>query len=547
MRNSLAVALALGLASVSAFAAGTVSGKVTSPDGDPMHGVMVSAFDMENQVSFTVNSQPDGSFTIKGLDPGTYRVRARLLGKEDVWTEEIEISDGSTVNDLSFAMQPAENPNLQRRGIDLFGFVKFDSEEDKRNFKMSCAYCHQIGTIGFRSPEEPVDWETMITRMDGFGGLYKHTQETIVQRLLDAYSKEAVANWPQWEAPPAPEGKALDVKIAEWDMGRQDMTMIHDLELGQDGKIYAVDMINDAIITLDPATDEREVIAFPGGKDPETDATPRKGPHSIETDANGDMWMTLALSGQMAKYDVDSGEFTIVSSAPDPAPRGMYPHTLRVDQKGFVWYTDAGGAVFSLNPETLERKRYILPMKDQRVGRGRGESAGVTPYGIDVAPDGTIWYSKLNGNRIGRIDPTVEDGAIKEWEPPFMGPRRLHVAPDGMVWVPAFGNGNFAKFDPNTEEWTLYDLPDAENEIPYALNIHPQTGDVWICGTGSDSMYRFIPETEELVMYRMPSRVTYTREVEFGEDGSVWVCNSNYPARHTERGRGSVIRIETGD
>ena len=548
MRKTLAVALGLTLATASAtWAAGTVSGKVTSADGEAMHGVMVSAFDMENQVSFTVNSQQDGSFSIEGLDPGTYRVRARLLGQEDSWSEEIEVTDNSAIDGMSFAMQPAEDLNSQRRGSDLIDFVKFDSEEDKRNFKMSCAYCHQIGTIGFRSPEEPVDWETMITRMDGFGGLYKHTQETIVSRLLDAYTKEAMANWPEWEAPAAPEGKALDVKIAEWDLGRQDMTMIHDLEVGADGKIWTVDMINDAIITLDPATDARETIAFPGGKDPETDATPRKGPHSIEVDANGDMWMTLALSGQMAKYDVDTGEFTIVSSAPDPAPRGMYPHTFRVDSKGIVWYTDAGGAVFSLNPETLERKRYVLPMKDQRSAGGRGESGGVTPYGIDVAPDGKIWYSKLNGNRIGVIDPAIEDGGIKEYEPPFMGPRRLQVAADGMVWVPAFGNGNFAKFDPNTEEWTLYDLPDSEDEIPYALSIHPTTGDVWICGTGSDSMYRFIPSTEEVITYRMPSRVTYTREVEFGADGSVWVCNSNYPVRHTERGRGSVIRIETGD
>ena len=45
----------------------------------------------------------------------------------------------------------------------------------------------------------------------------------------------------------------------------------------------------------------------------------------------------------------------------------------------------------------------------------------------------------------------------------------------------------------------------------------------------------------------MPSRVTYTREVEFGDDGSVWVCNSNYPVRHTERGRGSIIKIELTD
>ena len=61
--------------------------------------------------------------------------------------------------------------------------------------------------------------------------------------------------------------------------------MTHDLELGIDGKVYVVDMINDAILTLDPKTGVRETIAFPGGKDPAADGIPRIGPHSIEADA----------------------------------------------------------------------------------------------------------------------------------------------------------------------------------------------------------------------------------------------------------------------
>ena len=209
-----------------------------------------------------------------------------------------------------------------------------------------------------------------------------------------------------------------------------------------------------------------------------------------------------------------------------------------------MWYTDAGAGVFSLDPNTLEVTSYTLPSADQAVGGGRGESRGRTPYGIDFSPvDGMIWYTKLNGNRIGRINPNVEGGDVKEWVPPFRGPRRLHVAPDGMVWVPGFASGVIASFDPKTEEWEVFDLPDAMNQIPYALNIDPK-GNIWICGTHNDTIAKFDPKTQELIEYRMPSRVTYTREIEFDADGNVWVCNSNYPIRHTERGRGSIIKIE---
>lgn len=535
---------ALAVWSAPSWAGGgaSISGVVVDEAGNPLQGVHVSAWDPSIDMNVTVFSQEDGSFSIKGLEPRAYELRARLIGKEDEYIDEVELTSEGT-DGIKLKMQPAMNANEQRIGRDLMKLMKWEDPMDKRNFKMMCAYCHQIGTIGFRSPEEPVDWETMVTRMDGFGGLYKHTQETIVDRLLTAYSPEAEENWPKYEAPPAPTGRATKAVITEWDMGKPDMCMIHDLELGDDGLVYIVDMVNDAVMTVDPETGDREVYGVPGGKDPDSDANPIKGPHSIEKAPNGDMWITLALSGQMAKFDVKTKEFTQVSGAPAPRPRGLYPHTLRIADDGTVWYTDAGAGVFRLDPETMEVRGYKLPSKDQAVGAGKGESRGITPYGIDIAPDGKIWYTKLNGNRVGRIDPTVEDGDVKEWNPPFRGPRRLHVAPDGMVWVPGFGSGVFASFDPKTEEWNVIELPDADNQIPYALNINPKDGHVWICGTGSDSMFEYIPETDELIEHRMPSRVTYTREVEFDEEGNIWVCNSNYPARHIERHRGSVIKI----
>ncbi len=544
--------LAIAAMAIPAGAA-SISGKVVDGSGKPMEGVTVSAFDPERDMSVSVFSQADGSFTIDGLRDAAFNVRGRLIGQLDTWQESVKAG----AKDVKVAMTPATGADLeaQRTGDNLFGMMKWEDEADKANFKMSCGYCHQIGTVGFRSPEEPVDWETMITRMDGFGGLYKHTQDTIVNRIVSTYTDEAMKEWPAFTPPPAPKGAETKVKITEWDMGRQDACMIHDLELGSDGMVYAVDMTNDAIYSLNPETGEQKVIAFPGGKDPSSDTNPRLGPHSIEADHEGNMWMTLALSGQMSKYDVKTGEFTIVSSAPAPRPRGAYPHTLRVetdlakDPKGRVWYTDAGSDVFSLDPATNEVVQYPLPTADQAVGGGRGESRGRTPYGVSISPvDGKVWYTKLNGNRLGVIDPNLPPKeAVKEYVPPFRGPRRHEVGPDGMVWVPAFADGVIGKFNPTTEEWDIIDLPDAMNQIPYALSVNQKTGDVWICGTMNDTMIKLDPETKEMTEFRMPSRVTYTREVEFGEDGSVWVCNSNYPVRHTERGRGSIIKIELTD
>ena len=530
------MALALCLSMAPGYAA-TITGSVVNASGKAMEGVMVSAYDEAREQSTSVFSQADGSFTIDGLRDVTFNVRARLLGQLDQWQNGVDAG----ASGIALAMEPATGEALekQRTADSAFSMLKWDNAKDKENFKMMCSYCHQIGTIGFRSPEMPVDWETMITRMDGFAGLFKHTQETLVKRLLETYSDEAVAKWPEFVPPPAPTGAATQAKITEWDMGQQDNVTIHDIELGLDGLIYGVDMNQNGIVTLDPETGERELYRFP---------MPYRGPHSVERGNDGNMWFTLCASGEMAKFDVKTKEITLTSSAEAGKKRGGYPHTLRInpeDPEGLVWYTDAAmNAVFSLHPDTLEVTKYELLTADQAVGSGLGESRGITPYGIDFSPvDGTIWYSKLNGNRIGRIDPKVEGGNIKEWNPPFRGPRRLHVAQDGIVWVPGFGSGVFASFDPKTEEWEVFDLPNAMDQIPYALNVGPK-GNVWICGTMNDTLAKFDPKTKEFTEYRLPSRVTYTREIEFDDEGNVWTSNSNGPSRHTERGYGSIIKLE---
>ncbi len=552
----LGIAAALVFSGVSAWGE-SVTGIVKDASGTPLRGVMVSAIDKALRSSVTVLSQKDGTFTLDGLHSKSYDIRGRFAGLEDNTLEGIT-AGGSNSTSVALNMEPAWDVNLQRPADNLLSFVKFDSIDDKANFKMFCLGCHQVGTLGFRSPEEPVDWQTMVTRMDGFGGLKEHLQETIVTRLLEAYSDEAVANWPPY-TPPAPEESVMNMRVSEWDVGYRNLSTVHDLEVGADGLIYAVDQSNDAIYILDPETglNEEYVIqdsralprTSPQQIDPHRDMSKyHPGPHSIERAADGNMWLTLAGGGMMAKFDVTTREFTIMSGAPAPAPKGGYPHTLRVDQKtGYIWFTDAGRNVCRLSPNPpYDVKEYKLPSADQAVGGGRGESRGRTPYGIDIAPDGMIWYSKLNGNRIGRIDPNVEDGDVKEWVPPFRGPRRLQVGPDGIVWVPGYGHGVIGAFDPKTEEWNIFEMPNGINRIPYALNVDERNGDVWITGTGSDTLIRLEPKTGKFTDYRMPSMVTFSREIEIDDDGNIWTTNSNSPLRHAERGIGAIIKLEPG-
>ncbi len=532
----------------------SVQGKITYTDGKPVRGATVTAFSDNRARSISVYSQEDGTFKLSDIPMADYEVRARLLGYEDSWEDLGHVHDKGEAN-LELAAATGLDLQWQRPANTLLDLLEFDNEKDANNFRMMCTYCHQVGTLGFRSPEEPVDWEVMLTRMDGFQGLYKHTQETLVDRVVSVYGRDAEDKWPEYVPEEAPKGDALKGRVREWIMGKENDAVIHDLELGMDGLVYTVDMTADAIETLDPATGERIVYSIPNGKDYNSTDPPIKGPHSIEPAPDGNMWLTLALSGEMALFDVKTKEWRVVPGHENPRPRGGYPHTLRFVPNGDLYWTDAALGVFSLDPDSYDAetnrydvKYYKLPSKDQVQGGGaRGESRGITPYGIDPSPvTGHVWYSKLNGQRIGRVAPELADDdpkKIMEWQPPVHGPRRLHVAPNGLVWVPGWASGEIASFQPETEEWSVYPLPKGPSALPYALNIEPKTGHIWITGTGTDSMLRFNPETKEFTEYRMPTRVTYTREIEFDEDGGVWTVNSNAPARHIENGFGSVIHL----
>ena len=539
MKQKITLSVLAFALSVSLAKANEIRGKVTK-DGIGAGGVFVSAHDTENRKASGVFTAADGTYVIDELREKDYRVRARQKGLNDVWLEDV--TAGSTGIEIKMTNATGWKLERQRTADSAFGMLKFDDMRDKLNFKMYCTYCHQVGTVGFRTPEEPVDWETMIRRMNGFGALYPHTKRTIVKRIMDTYTGKAVDKWPKYAPPSPPTGAATKAKITWWEMGKRYESQYHDIDLTPDGRLlYAVNITKQYMVTVDTKTDKQVYKKFPRGS---------YGPHSIEPDNDGHMWVTMCASGQMAKYDIHNKEFEIYSSAEAPAKRGGYPHTLRInpkDPEGLIWYTDAGrNSVFSLHPKTKLVKEYHLLSANQAVAAGKGESKGITPYGIDYTPiDGMIWYSKLNGNRIGRIDPSKPDGDIKEWNPPFRGPRRLHVAPDGIIWVPGFASGVFGKFDPDTEKWLVYDLPEKDNQIPYALNVAP-SGHVWICGTGNDTIHRFNPKTEMLVTYPLPNRVSYTREIEFDDNGNVWTPTSG-PSRHMETGYGAIIKIEAND
>lgn len=87
---------------------GTLSGKITAPDGRPVPSASVTVTDQSGQARSAISAQ-DGTFTVSNLAPGTYRVDVEVPGFRRLSQENVQVAAGAPLN-LQLGME-AGNAN----------------------------------------------------------------------------------------------------------------------------------------------------------------------------------------------------------------------------------------------------------------------------------------------------------------------------------------------------------------------------------------------------------------------------------------------------
>jgi len=583
MSTSIRVLAAVCLTGLISFdvSAATFSGRVTGDDGAAIVGAMVTfrfAVPFQERTVFTNES---GAYLITGLPEDVeHFVRVRRIGWEDI--RQKQVTSGATETELDFRMKRHLDPAriaAQLPANHWYALVleQLENERHREQFVRQCTYCHQQGNPATRLQRDPEEWQKVLALMARMGaGLDEDLRNMLPDLLNSAYDPAtAVPRLTEGHggadfAPP-PVARVRKAVVDEFQLGGRS-SMQHDMVVHPSGEIYSVDMSTDTLFKLDPRVPggAREWYQIPaedmplggvagsGALPPNSDM--RVGPHSLQVGGDGAVWITLATGNQLARFDPEDKTFTI-----EDLPGGIYPHTLRIDDKGRVWYTIAvSNHVGMYDPRTQQHEVIRVPARtfgeevllrmlpvflwlSQYVdisGGGGGEGSSLpVPYGIDVGPDGRIWFSQLNAHRIGVIDPDTFE--LEMIDTPFTAPRRMRFDSKGDLWIPGFSSNVLARFDVEERSFETIELPiePLGTETPYALNVDRTTDTVWICGTNSDTLIRYDTASREFTVYPMPTMTTYTREIDFGPDGSVWTSNSNAPAWQIETGVPRVIRL----
>jgi streptogramin lyase len=548
--------LAAALAALPA-AAGTIMGTITDPQGKALHGVQVRVTDPAAGVSEAVFTNREGRYELVTRLEGNLALRARLPYYRDS-KSSVEVAGHVRVQE-DLTLQPMTDPVEISNSLPAayhFGSLPFETGDDKAfnrwQFQRDCVSCHSLGDPLTRIPRSPEAWVATIERMHRMVGNFDaELRDRRAVILAAGFTGEPVSVRPEFPVDPA----LAHTKIYQFALTRAFVP--HDAIVHPNGLIYTVDQGLDHIVITDPETGQSRYVAQTDGRamayregfttaDQEVlgefNPGSRHGPHSLDLATDGKYYVTNAASRSIGVFNPETEAWEPSYVIPEETG-AVYPHTIRADKKGHVWFTLAGSEhVGRLNPATGRFDIIALPH-----AVSGGVSHGTQPYGVDIHPvTDTMWYGRLFGDRIGKVDPQTLE--VTEYASPVPGPRRMRFDKNGTLWVTGFSAGQLARIDVSDGfESTVYDMPEfapGYRPTPYALGVHPDSQDIWVNEVMTDRIYRFIPAEERWVAYPMPLAGTYSRDMTFSADGKVCLSNNPIPPPVLEGGVLEVLCID---
>ncbi|MBB6092407.1 streptogramin lyase [Povalibacter uvarum] len=527
-----------------AASAGTLTGTIKDDAGKPVAGVIVRVTEsVPNGNSEVVYSNAQGLFSLQTALNGKLEVRLRSPYLEDL--KETLILGQSDAASRDYKMKRMTDPQQISDSLPAgyhFGQLPFETAPDspftKYQFQRDCLTCHALGNSLTRFPRTPEGWVGTIERMHRYlGNFDKELREKRAVILSKGLDGKPLKVRPVFPIDP----EVFTAKVYEYPMPKS--AQPHDAAVSPaDGLVYTVDQASDLMAVTDLATRQTKYFPHPKESKPaQTVGTMSgsvvNGPHSLALGPDGKWYTTNTFTSRIGVFNPKTMQW---EPSIEIGSKANYPHTIRFDKQGIAWFTiSQSEQVGRLDPKTREVKVLDLPPV-----KSLGTAFVTVPYGIDVSPiDGTIWYTRLFGDKVGRIDPNTLQ--LKEYQSPVKGPRRMRFDKQGVLWLTGYSDGILARLKPkdfaSAEGFTseLYPLPQfakGYEPAPYALGVHPQTQDIWINENLTDRMFRFIPGEKRFVVYPMPLRGTYTRDFSFTADGRACTTNNPSPAAALEGG-----------
>lgn len=202
---------------------------------------------------------------------------------------------------------------------------------------------------------------------------------------------------------------------------------------------------------------------------------PTKGGYAlgVDIDGKGRVWFAERYGNRIG-YIESNGAITEIE-LPEPESE---PRTIFVDSKERIWYTArVANEIGYYDPAGKRFVRLQIPTKQAR------------PAGIAEAPDGTIYFVQMVGNKIGKV---VGDQIVEYSLPtPFAAPFKIIPDGRGNLWFTEVYANAIGKFNLQTQEITEYKIPTIDSR-PGGIAVDKQ-GRVWFAEQMGNKIGMFDP------------------------------------------------------
>jgi virginiamycin B lyase len=490
----------------------TISGTVKGPDGAPYEGAFVQAQNAKTKITTIVLSDGQGHYQLEKLPAGEYRITLRALGLSADPKSGVNLT-ADQKSSMDFGLQKG---TVRWNDISIYQLDVLAPAGDnnaKQQLFTKCFICHGFQTRMAAVKRDQDGWKDRVQFMRDamhFSLTRRVTDadaDTLATYLYNMFGTDSKmpkspADMPAYAATVQKYTSDADkIVYVEYDMpgpSRMPFSAAPD----KDGYFWIPNFgIANKITRLDTKTGE--MTDFPA---------PNVGTaavHSAYPFPDGSVWLAEQGSNKLGRWDPktqkiteyqdDFAEGATIHDAIDGSR-----HTVRFDPAGNAWAT--GSPLTKYDPETGKFTNFW-------------DLARQT-YGVELGPDGNMWFTRQDTNQVGKIDWKTNKGQLYNCPTPKCFPRRLAVDSDGTVWFAEFNGGKIGKLDPNTGNITEYVLPGPE-ATPYGFGIAADHT-IWYSSYNKDVMGHFDPKTGKVVEYPFPHSENTIRELFLDKQGRMW-------------------------
>jgi virginiamycin B lyase len=191
---------------------------------------------------------------------------------------------------------------------------------------------------------------------------------------------------------------------------------------------------------------------------------------------------------------------------------GSRPHDPEPGPDGSIWWTGMFANVIGrVNPKTGDIKEYPL------------KTPGSGPHGLELDRNGNVWFTANQAAYIGKLDPKTGD--VTEYKMPE-GVRDPHTplfAPDGTLFFTAQNSNTVGRINPKTGEIKVQRTP-TERANPYGM-VFTTKGVPFVCDFGTNKIIEINPDTLAIKEYPLPNADSRPRRIAIDPDDVIWYAD----------------------